>query len=72
MYIVNLDCNANESFKYSVLLFLYYYNMKTNRTRIPQLNNNLYPYIDIKFNENNDYIQFEKDNFHIDFFYYQY
>ena len=34
MYIVNLDCNANESFKYSVLLFLYYYNMKTNRTRI--------------------------------------
>ena len=72
MYIVNLDCNANESFKYSLLLFLYYYNMKTNRTRISQLNKNLYPYIDIKFNENNDYIQFEKDNPHIDFFYYQY
>lgn len=70
MYIVNLDCNANESFKYSVLLFLYYYNMKTNRTRISQLNKNLYPYIDIEFNENNDYIQFEKDNPNIDFFCY--
>lgn len=70
MYIVNLDCNANESFKYSVLLFLYYYNMKTNRTRISQLNKNLYPYIDIEFNENNDYIQFEKDNPHIDLFCY--
>ena len=70
MYIVNLDCNANESFKYSLLLFLYYYNMKTNRTRISQLNKNLYPYIDIKFNENKDYIQFEKDNPHSDFFCY--
>ena len=63
MRIINLQCNDNQSFKYSILLYyLYYYNIKNNHGRISQLNNNLYPYIDIKFNENNDLYQFEQDN----------
>ena len=65
MRIINVQCNDNQSFKYSILLYLYYYNIKNNHSRISQLNNNLYPYIDIKFNENNDLYQFEQDNKHV-------
>ena len=69
MHIANLQCEDNESFKYSRLLYLYYYNIKSNYGRISQLNNNIKPYIPIEFNSNNDiyiYIyQFEKDNKHI-------
>ena len=65
MRIINVQCNDNQSFKYSILLYLYYYNIKSNHGRISQLNNNLYPYIDIKFNENNDLYQFEQDNKHV-------
>ena len=42
--------------------------MKNNHARVPQLNNNLNPYIHIKFNKNSDILQFEKDNPHIDLF----
>ena len=65
MRIINVQCDDNQSFKYSILLYLYYYNIKNNHGRISQLNNNLYPYIDIKFNENNDLYQFEQDNKHV-------
>ena len=42
--------------------------MKNNHARVSQLNNNLNPYIHIKFNKNSDILQFEKDNPHIDLF----
>ena len=65
MRLINLNCVDSESFKYSIQLYLYYYNIKN---RVSQLNNNLSPYIHIKFNKNVDLVQFEKDNPHIGLF----
>ena len=62
---MNLKCNDRDSFKYSILLYLDYYNIKTNTTRVPQLKNNMIPYIYIKFNRDNDIYQFEKETNHI-------
>ena len=68
MRLINLNCIDSESFKYSIELYLSYYNIKNNYARVSQLNNNLNPYIHIKFNKNSDILQFEKDNRHIDLF----
>ena len=68
MHLINITCTNKESFKYSVLLYIYYYNIKKNRVRVSQLINNIDPYIDIKFNENSDIVQFERDNAHINLF----
>ena len=68
MRLINIICTDKESFKYSVLLYIYYYNIKKNRVRVSQLINNIDPYIDIKFNENSDIVQFERDNYHINLF----
>ena len=68
MGLIKIYCSDNDSFKYSVLLYLYYYNIKKNHGRISQLNNNLNPYIHIEFNKNNDLSQFEKDSSHISLF----
>ena len=68
MRLINLNCIDSESFKYSIELDLSYYNIKNNYARVSQLNNNLNPYIHIKFNKNSDILQFEKDNPHIDLF----
>ena len=65
MYIMNLKCNDRDSFKYSILLYSYYYNIKTNRTRVSQIKNNMIPYIYIKSNRDNDIYQFEKETNHI-------
>ena len=65
MRIINVQCDDSESFKYSILLYLYYYNIKSNHGRILQLVNHIEPYIDIKFNNNNDIYEFEKDKNHI-------
>ena len=62
---MNVKCNDRESFKYSILLYLYYYNIKTNKTRVSQIRNNINPYIYINFNRDNDVYQFEKENNHI-------
>ena len=66
--IVNLYCNDSESLKYSILLYLYYYNIKKNHGRISQLNNNLNPYIPVEFNKSSDIAQLEQDNSHINLF----
>ena len=66
--LINVICIDKESFKYSVLLYIYYYNIKENRARVSQLINNINPHIDIKFNENSDIVQFERDNSHINLF----
>ena len=68
MRLINLNCIDSESFKYSIELYLSYYIIKNNYARVSQLNNNLNPYIHIKFNKNSDILQFEKDNRHIDLF----
>ena len=68
MLLTNITCTDKESFKYSLLLYIYYYNIKKNRARVSQLINNINPYIDIKFNENSDVMQFVRDDPHISLF----
>ena len=68
MRLININCNESESFKYSILLCLYYCNIKKNYTRVSPLNHSLNPYIHIKVNKNNDIDQFEKDNPFMDLF----
>ena len=68
MRLINIICTDKESFKYSVLLYIYYYNIKKNRARVSQLINNINPYIDIKFNENTHKEQFKRDNSLINLF----
>ena len=43
MRLINLNCVDSEPFKYSIQLYLYYYNIKNNFPRVSQLNNNLNP-----------------------------
>ena len=66
MRLINIKCNDFDSFKYSILLYLYYYNIKNNYLRPTEINKHSNPYIQIYFNENNDIYQFEKDNTFID------
>ena len=68
MRLININCNDKESFKFSIVLYLYYYNIQNNHGTVAQLNNNLNPYIHIKLNDNSDILQFEKDNLLIDLF----
>ena len=68
MRLIDIYCNDSESFKYSVLLYLYYYNIKQNHGRISQLNNNLNSYIPIEFNKDSDIAQYKQDNSHINLF----
>ena len=62
MRLINIKCNDSHSFKYSILLYLYYYNIKNNYLRPTEINRESNPYIQIHFNENNDIYQFEKEN----------
>ena len=62
LHLINIKCNDNDSFKYSILLYLYYYNTKNNYNRPSEIDKHSNPYIDIYFNCNNDVYQFEKDN----------
>ena len=62
MRLINIKCNDFDSFKYSILLYLYYYNIKNNYLRPTEIKKHSNPYIQIYFNENNDIYQFEKDN----------
>ena len=66
MRLINIKCNDSDSFKYSILLYLYYYNIKNNYLRPTEINKHSNPYIQIYFNANNDIYQFEKDNTFID------
>ena len=55
MHLINIKCGDKESFKHSILLFLNYHNKKNNHSRVTLIDNNLFPYIHIKFNENNNF-----------------
>ena len=62
MRLINIKYDDSESFRNSILLYLYYYNIKKNYARVTYLINNLNPYTHIKFNKNSDLLQFQKDN----------
>ena len=66
MRLINIKCNDSDSFKYSILLYLYHYNIRNNYFRPTQIDKHGNPYIHIYFNGNNDIYQFEKDNTFID------
>ena len=68
MRLINIKGDDKESFKSSILLYLYYYNIQKNHGRVIQLLFITDPYLDIEFNDNNDINQFEKDNPFIDLF----
>ena len=54
MRLINIKCYDSDSFKYSILLYLYYCNIKNNYLRPAEINKHSNPYIQIYFNENND------------------
>ena len=62
MRLINIKYNDSDSFKYSILLYLYYYSIKNNYLRPSEINKHCNPYMQIYFNEINDIYQFEKDN----------
>ena len=62
MRLINIKCDNSDSFKYSILLYLYYYNIKINYNRPAEINKHRDPYMLIHFNDGNDINQFEKDN----------
>ena len=62
MRLINIKCHNNDSFKYSILLYLYYYNIKINYNRPTEINKHRYSYMLIHFNDGNDINQFKKDN----------
>ena len=66
MHLINIKCDDSNSFKYSILLYLYYYNIKINYNRPTEINKHRDPYMLIHFNDANDINQFEKDNRFID------
>ena len=54
MRLINIKCNDSDSFKYSILLYLCYYNIKNNYLRPTETNKHSNPYIQIYFHESND------------------
>lgn len=54
MRLIDIYCADKESFKYSVLLYLNYCNIKKNHLRKSLIDKNIKPNIHIKFNKDND------------------
>ena len=66
MRLINIKCDNSDAFKYSILLYLYYHNIKINYNRPTEIDKHSDPYILIHFNDYNDIIQFERENTLID------
>ena len=62
MHLINIKCNDSNSFKYSIIVYLYFYNIKNNYLRPTEINKESNLYIQVFFNENNYIYQFEKYN----------
>ena len=58
MKSINPKCANEDSFKYSILISLYYYELNTHKERINQLND----YLNIHNFESNNYDTFEHNN----------
>ena len=66
MRLINIKCDNNDSFKYSIPLSLYYYNIEFNHSIPAEINKHRDFYILILFNDSNDIIQFQRENTLID------
>ena len=63
MCLINIKCYNRVSFRFSILLYLYYYKIKINYNRPTEINKHITDsYMLIHFNDANDINQFEKDN----------
>ena len=62
MRLINIKYDNTDSFKYSILLSLYYYNIKINYNRPTEIDKHRDPYILIHFNDANHIIQFAREN----------
>ena len=60
--LINIKWNDSDSFKYSILLYLYYCNIKTNYDSPGEIDKHTNPYIQIMFIKSNDIYEFERDN----------
>ena len=57
-----MKCDDGGSFKYSILLYLYYYNIKSNYNRPSEIDKYRDPCIEIMFNSGTDLRKFERYN----------
>ena len=62
MRLINIKCDNSDSYKYSILLHLYQYNIKINYNRPTEINKHRNPYMLIYFNDGNDINQFVNNN----------
>ena len=60
MRLINIKCDNSDFFKYSILIHLYWYNLKINYNRPTEINIHRNPYMLIPFNDGNDINEFEK------------
>ena len=60
--LINIKCDDGECFKYSILLYLYCYNIKNNYNRPSEIDKYRNPYIEIMFKSGTDLHKFERDN----------
>ena len=60
--LINIKCDDGGSFKYSILLYLYYYNIKSNYNRPSEIDKYRDPCIEIRFNSGTDLRKFERYN----------
>ena len=60
--LINIKCDDGGSFKYSILLYLYYYNIKSNYNRPSEIDKYRDPCIEIMFNSGTDLRKFERYN----------
>ena len=56
--LINIKCDDRKSFKYSILLYLYYYNIKSNYNRPSEIDKYRDPYIEIMFTSGTDLHKF--------------
>ena len=62
MKSINPKCTNENSFKYTILISLHYYDLNTHKERTNQLNKYSYKYSFKSMNEMDKYITFENNN----------
>ena len=45
LHLINIKCDDRDSFKYSILLYLYYYNIENNYLRLTEIDKHSNRYI---------------------------
>ena len=64
--LINIKCADKDSFEYSILFYLHYYNIKNNYDRHTEIDKYREPSLSVHFDNNNNINQFEWDNPFVD------